>query len=117
MSEWFRQMAEALEYVEEMIQQIPGGVDEEAREDDTCPEDAGAHLGGLILRCVRTALATPRPERTYGVPKDELAEQLILSGMLSVRDDPVWLKRAHEWAKKHVEDWPSGERKDGEAGG
>jgi hypothetical protein len=46
----------ALEYVEEMIQQLPSGVDEEAREDDPSPEDSAAHIGGLILRRVRAEL-------------------------------------------------------------
>lgn len=46
----------ALEYVEAMIQQLPSGVDEEARDDDPSPEDMAAHIGGLILRRVREAL-------------------------------------------------------------
>lgn len=50
----------ALEYVEEMIQQLPMGCDEVAREDNCSPEDMCAHIGGLILRRVRQALAFRR---------------------------------------------------------
>jgi hypothetical protein len=47
---------QALEYVERLIQQLPSGVDEEAREDDLSPDDMAAYIGGLILRSVREAL-------------------------------------------------------------
>ncbi len=46
----------ALEWVGEMIQQLPCGCDEEADPNDTSPADATAHLGGLILQHVRGAL-------------------------------------------------------------
>jgi len=42
-----------------------------------------------------------------GERKDELAEQLILAAMLQLSDDTMWIKRANEWAMKHVADWGS----------
>lgn len=56
MSDEVARLREALEYVEDMIQQLPGGCDGEAEDGDDSPDDAMAHIGGLILQCVRKAL-------------------------------------------------------------
>lgn len=47
---------EALLDIGEMIQDLPGGVDEDADEENRSPEDMVAHIGGLILQRVRVAL-------------------------------------------------------------
>jgi hypothetical protein len=36
--------------IRELVEQLPSGIDTEAREDDTSPEDMVAHIGGLIWR-------------------------------------------------------------------
>lgn len=46
----------ALQYTNRMIQQLPSGIDCEADEDDPSPEDASAHIGGLIFQKVGMAL-------------------------------------------------------------
>lgn len=47
---------EILMDVERLILDLPCGVDEDADEDETNPEDAIAHVGGLILRRLRELL-------------------------------------------------------------
>lgn len=47
----------ALRYVEEMILQLPGGVDVDADEENQSPENSAAHIGGLILKRVRKEIA------------------------------------------------------------
>ena len=39
---------EKLETVRALVEQLPSGIDKEAREDDTSPEDLVAHIGGLV---------------------------------------------------------------------
>ena len=43
-----------LEYVEDMIQKLPSGVDEVADEDNISPQDMFAHIGGLIWQKIQT---------------------------------------------------------------
>lgn len=56
-----RELREALECIQHMIQQLPSGIDYQADENDTSPEDAAAHIGGLIYR--RTLAAIVALER------------------------------------------------------
>lgn len=55
-------LEEALAYVRDMIQQLPQGIEEEADEENTDPEDAVQHIGGLIYRCACRALAAAKEE-------------------------------------------------------
>jgi len=34
--------------IRELVEQLPSGIDTEAREDETSPDDMVAHIGGLI---------------------------------------------------------------------
>ncbi len=52
----------ALREIGQMIQNLPSGIDEEADPNETSPEDAAAHLGGLIFQKVQRALNAP-PKR------------------------------------------------------
>jgi hypothetical protein len=47
---------EILEWVRDVICGLPGGIDEEANPDNPSPEDAVAHLGGLIWQKVAKVL-------------------------------------------------------------
>ena len=47
---------EALRAIEALALSYPGGPDEHADPGNTCPEDAGAHVTGLILREARAAI-------------------------------------------------------------
>jgi hypothetical protein len=49
-------LREAIEYAVEMLDQLPMGCDDEAREDDPSPRDAVAHIGGLVQRRLRLLL-------------------------------------------------------------
>lgn len=50
-------IAEAAEYARQMVESLPSGIDEEADESNPCPEDATAHVGGIIHRRLAAALA------------------------------------------------------------
>jgi hypothetical protein len=50
-------VVEALEEVDGMLDGLPSGVDEEADFANCSPDDATAHLGGLIRQHLRAALA------------------------------------------------------------
>lgn len=52
-------LAEACEYASELIGQLPS-IDIDAREDDPSPEDTSAHIGGLIIRRLESAIAAYR---------------------------------------------------------
>lgn len=47
---------DALLDIEELVRQLPGGVDEDADPADWSPKDISRHIGGLILQRVRQAL-------------------------------------------------------------
>jgi hypothetical protein len=51
-----RELLKALAYVHDLIQQIPGGIDEDADEANLSPEDAAQHIGGLIWKRVSAVL-------------------------------------------------------------
>jgi hypothetical protein len=46
----------AMQSVSEMIQDLPSGIDYEANGDNPCPEDAAAHIGGLIWQITTAAI-------------------------------------------------------------
>ena len=51
-----KELEDALQAVDEALEQNPSGVDDEADPDDPSPEDASAHLCGLIRHDIRAAL-------------------------------------------------------------
>ena len=51
-----KELEDALRVVDEALEQNPGGVDDDADPDNTSPEDASAHLCGLIRHDIRAAL-------------------------------------------------------------
>lgn len=50
------ELIEVLEYVKEMIQQLPSGIDENADPNELSPQDATAHVGGLIWQRIQIVL-------------------------------------------------------------
>ena len=55
-SERISELELAIDEIAELIQQLPPGVDYEADAGDTSPEDATAHIGGLIWKiCERVS--------------------------------------------------------------
>lgn len=42
-----------LEYIEAMLLALPMGIDEDADENNTSPDDAVAHIGGLMWKKIR----------------------------------------------------------------
>lgn len=54
-------LVSALREVRDMIFNLPSGVDENASEDDRSPQDASAHVGGLIVQRINAALAPYAP--------------------------------------------------------
>jgi hypothetical protein len=47
----------AVQAVRELLLELPGGIDEDAREDDASPEDMTSHIGGLAVKRLDTILA------------------------------------------------------------
>ena len=54
-----KELEDALQAVDEALEQNPSGVDDEADPDDPSPEDASAHLCGLIRHDIRAVLGKP----------------------------------------------------------
>jgi hypothetical protein len=50
------ELEEALQRIGELAGQLPSGLDVDADENDTSPEDMTAHIGGLIWRTVQAVL-------------------------------------------------------------
>ena len=50
-----------LEAIRELVEQLPGGIDEEADEDDTSPEDMVAHIGGVVWQRLNRLLVRVPP--------------------------------------------------------
>ena len=48
-------MLDAIDYALHMLLSLPSGIDEDADENDTSPEDMVAHIGGLISRKLQVA--------------------------------------------------------------
>ena len=49
-ADWQR-MDDAMRDIRNLIKQLPSGIDEEADPENESPEDAVAHIGGLIWQC------------------------------------------------------------------
>lgn len=49
-------MKKAIERIIDLVEQLPGGIDIEADEDDRSPANAVAHIGGLIWQICQEAL-------------------------------------------------------------
>lgn len=47
----------ALQSISEMVEDLPSGIDYEADGDNPSPDDAAAHLGGLIWQVATAAIA------------------------------------------------------------
>ena len=55
-------LREAFEDVRDTLHDLPGGIDEEADPENCSPEDAVAHLGGLMVQRIDAALAAAKEE-------------------------------------------------------
>ena len=49
-------LRQALIYIRDTIEDIPGGIDYDAREDDLSPRDLAAHIGGLVYNIANDTL-------------------------------------------------------------
>lgn len=48
-------LLDAIDYALHMLLSLPSGIDEDADENDTSPDDMVAHVGGLIFRKLQAA--------------------------------------------------------------
>lgn len=56
------QLLTSLEEIALLIEQLPSGIDPEADGNDPSPDDAAAHIGGIIWQIATAAIAKARQE-------------------------------------------------------
>lgn len=70
-----------IDWIEDMLDSFPSGIDKEADENDNCPEDMTAHIAGLIWQKIqqyknRPAKPTPDKEGREPLTPQQAADEI-----------------------------------------